>query len=107
VHAWRPATLRGDAYTLVGELPANETQVSDWSSTVGCWWSARTDPGEGPPTPELFAEFPMRPDGITGAIAWFERELRRPLVEQVRRHGIVCRRDWLVALDDGDQLALH
>jgi hypothetical protein len=81
-------------------------QVSDWSSSVGCWWSARTDPGGGPPTTELFAEFPLGPDGITRAVAWFERELRRPLVERVRHYGIMCRRDWLVELDDGYQLAL-
>jgi hypothetical protein len=81
-------------------------QVSDWSSSVGCWWSAQTDPGGGPPTTELFAEFPLGPDGITRAVAWFERELRRPLVERFRHYGVVCRRDWLVELDDGYQLAL-
>ena len=81
-------------------------QVSDWSSSVGCWWSARTDPGGGPPTTELFAEFPLGPDGITRAVVWFERELRRPLVERVRHYGVVCRREWLVELDDGYQLVL-
>jgi hypothetical protein len=81
-------------------------QVSDWSSSVGCWWSERTDPRQGPPTLELFAEFPLQPDGITRAVAWFAQELRRPLVEQVRRYGIVCRRDWLVVLDDDYQLSL-
>jgi hypothetical protein len=81
-------------------------QLSDWSSSVGCWWSARTDPGGGPPTTELFAEFPLGPDGITRAVAWFERELRRPLVERFRHYGVVCRRDWLVELDDGYQLVL-
>jgi len=81
-------------------------QVSDWSSSVGCWWSERADPRQGPPTLELFAEFPLQPDGITRAVAWFAQELRRPLVEQVRRYGIVCRRDWLVVLDDDYQLSL-
>ena len=81
-------------------------QVSDWSSSVGCWWSQRADPRQGPPTLELFAEFPLQPDGITRAGAWFAQELRRPLVERVRRYGIVCRRDWLVVLDDDYQLSL-
>jgi hypothetical protein len=81
-------------------------QVSDWSSSVGCWWSERADPRQGPPTLELFVEFPLEPDGITRAVAWFARELRRPLVERVRRYGIVCRRDWLVELDDDYQLLI-
>ena len=81
-------------------------QVSDWSSSVGCWWSEWTDPRQGPPTLELFAEFPLQPDGITRAVAWFAQELRRPLVEQVRRYGIVCRRDWLVVLDDDYQMSI-
>jgi hypothetical protein len=81
-------------------------QVSDWSSSVGCWWSKRTDPSEGPPTLELFAEFRLEPDGIAHAVAWFAQELHRPLVERVRRYGIVCRREWLVVLDDDYQLSL-
>jgi hypothetical protein len=81
-------------------------QVSDWSSSVGCWWSERADPRQGPPTLELFAEFPLRPDGITRAVAWFAQELRRPLVEQVRRYGIVCRREWRVVLDDDYQVSI-
>jgi hypothetical protein len=81
-------------------------QVSDWSSSVGCWWSERADPRHGPPTLELFAEFPLRPDGVTRAVAWFAQELRRPLVEQVRRYGVVCRRDWLVVLDDDFQVSI-
>jgi hypothetical protein len=81
-------------------------QVSDWSSSVGCWWSERADARHGPATLELFAEFPLRPDGVTRAVAWFAGELRRPLVEQVRRYGIVCRREWRVVLDDDYQLAI-
>jgi hypothetical protein len=75
-------------------------QVSEWSSSVGCWWSRRTDPGEGPATMELSAEFPLEPGGITRAAAWFERELRRPLLERVRRFGVAWQRDRLVVLDD-------
>jgi hypothetical protein len=75
-------------------------QVSEWSSSVGCWWSRRTDPVEGPATMELSAEFPLEPGGITSAAAWFERELRRPLLERVRRFGIAWQRDRLVVLDD-------
>jgi hypothetical protein len=81
-------------------------QVSDWSSSVGCWWSQRADPRQGPLTLELFVEFPLEPEGITRAVAGFAQELRRPLIEQVRGYGIVCRRDWLVVLDDDYQLLI-
>jgi hypothetical protein len=114
----RPPAVAPGSVFVVPDLPAVVVpharisgcslvlQVSDWSSSVGCWWSERADPHQGPSTLELFAEFPLRPDGITRAVAWFAQELRRPLVEQVRRYGIVCQRDWLVVLDDDYQLSI-
>ena len=75
-------------------------QVSEASSSVGCWWSRGSDPHTGPVTLELFAELPLGPDRAGGVLAWLERELRRPVVERVRSFGVVRRREWLVVLDD-------
>lgn len=82
-------------------------QVSEASSSVGCWWSRGSDPHTGPVTLELFAELPLGPDGAGGVLAWLERELRRPVVERVRSFGVVRRREWLVVLDDDLELPLH
>jgi hypothetical protein len=82
-------------------------QVAEWSSSVGCWWSAGTDPRPGPVAPELFAEFPLRPDGVGQAVAWLERELRRPVLERERRYGLARRRRWSLVLDDGRELAVR
>jgi hypothetical protein len=82
-------------------------QVSEASSSVGCWWSRGSDPHTGPVTLELFAELPLGPDGAGGVLAWLERELRRPVVERVRSFGVVRRREWLVVLDDDLELPMH
>jgi hypothetical protein len=50
-------------------------QVAEWSSSVGCWWSTGGDPTTAPAAEELFAEFPLHPDGPGRAVAWLEHEL--------------------------------
>lgn len=79
-------------------------QVAEWSSSVGCWWSFGPEPLAGPVAGELSAEFPMRPDGLGRAVAWLEEELRRPVVERVRRYGVAHRREWAVVMDDQYEL---
>jgi hypothetical protein len=79
-------------------------QVAEWSSSVGCWWSRGTDPGDGPLSLELSAEFPLHPDGIARAVAWLAAELRRPVLVQERSYGVARRRQWSLALDDGYEL---
>jgi hypothetical protein len=82
-------------------------QVAAWSSGVGCWWSVGTDPLAGPANLELASELPLQPDGLTRAVAWLERELRRPVVTRGRRYGPARRRQWAVVLDDGYELPLR
>ena len=82
-------------------------QVAEWSSSVGCWWTAGTDPRPGPAATGLFAEFPLRPDGVGQAVAWLERELRRPVTERDQRFGMLRRRRWSLVLDDGSELLLR
>jgi len=80
-------------------------QVAEWSASIGCWWSV----GDSTATPaagELFAEFPLRPDGPGRAVAWLERELRRPVLEREQGYGMVRRRRWSLVLDDGRALPL-
>jgi hypothetical protein len=89
-----------------GQVPGCSlvVQVAEWSSSIGCWWATGADPLAGPATSELFAEFPLRPDGHGQAVAWLERELRRPVVERVGRYGVARRRRWAVVMDDGYEL---
>jgi hypothetical protein len=82
-------------------------QVAEWSAGVGCWWSTADDPLAGPAAGELFAEFPLRPDGPGRAVAWLERELRRPVTEREHRYGVGRRQVWSVVLDDGRELAVR
>jgi hypothetical protein len=82
-------------------------QVAGWSASVGCWWSVGTDPRAGPANLELSAERPLRPDGLARAVAWLERELRRPVVTRARHYGLARRREWAVVLDDGYELPLR
>jgi hypothetical protein len=82
-------------------------QVAAWSSSVGCWWSVGTDPRAGPASLELATELPLEPDGLTRAVAWLERELRRPVVARDRHYGLARRRQWAVVLDDGYELPLR
>ena len=82
-------------------------QVAQWSSSVGCWWSAAGDPTTAPAAEELFTEFPLRPDGPAQAVAWLERELRRPVTERERRYGVVRRQVWSVTMDDGREVAVR
>jgi hypothetical protein len=82
-------------------------KVAEWSSSVGCWWSAADDPMTGPAAEELFAEFPLHPDGVDRAVAWLERELSRPVTERVRGYGVARRQVWSVVLDDGRELAVR
>jgi hypothetical protein len=79
-------------------------QVAGWSASVGCWWSAGTDPRTGPVNLELSAELPLEPDGPARAAAWLERELERPVLARVRRYGVARRQEWAVVLDDGYEL---
>jgi hypothetical protein len=81
-------------------------QVAEWSSSVGCWWSA-ADPMTGPAAHELFAEFPLRPNGPDRAVAWLERELARPVTERRHGYGVARRQVWSVVLDDGHELPLR
>jgi hypothetical protein len=82
-------------------------QVAEWSSSVGCWWTVGDDPGTGPLAGELFAEFPLRPDGVDRAVAWLEGELRRPVVSREHRYGVATRRRWSLVLDDGSELPVR
>jgi hypothetical protein len=82
-------------------------QVAEWSSSVGCWWTLGDDPRPGPLAAELFAEFPLRPDGVDRAVAWLGRELRRPVLEQEQGYGMLRRRRWSLVLDDGRELAVR
>jgi hypothetical protein len=82
-------------------------QVAEWASSVGCWWSSASDPTTGPAAEQLFAEFPLRPDGPGRAVAWLERELRRPVTERVAWFGVARRQVWSVVLDDGGELAVR
>ena len=82
-------------------------QVAEWSASVGCWWSAATAPATAPAAQQLFAEFPLRPDGVDRAVAWLERELSRPVTERVRGYGVARRQVWSVVLDDGRELAVR
>jgi hypothetical protein len=82
-------------------------QVAEWSSSVGCWWTLGDDPRPGPLAAELFAEFPLRPDGVDRAVAWLERELRRPVLQREQGHGMLRRRRWSLVLDDGRELAVR
>jgi hypothetical protein len=82
-------------------------QVAEWSSSVGCWWSVGTDPRSGPVALELSAELPLRPDGLARAVAWLERELRRPVAARARSYGVVRRREWAVVMDDGYELPVQ
>ncbi|HEY6708599.1 MAG TPA: hypothetical protein VJB61_13530 [Actinomycetota bacterium] len=82
-------------------------QVAEWSSSVGCWWSTAGDPTTAPAAEELFAELPLHPDGPGRAVAWLERELRRPVTDREHGYGVVRRRVWSVVLDDGRELAVR
>ena len=82
-------------------------QVAEWSSSVGCWWSAAGDPMTVPAVAELFAEFPLHPDGPARALVWLERELRRPVTERERGYGLARHQVWSVVLDDGGALAVR
>jgi hypothetical protein len=82
-------------------------QVAAWSSSIGCWWSVGTDPLAGPATLELFAEFPLRPDGPGQAVAWLEEALQRQVVERGGHYGVARRREWLVVMDDGYELPVR
>jgi hypothetical protein len=82
-------------------------QVAEWSGSVGCWWTVGEDPLAGPATPELFLELPLRPDGIGQAVAWVERELRRPVLVREHGYGPVRRRRWALELDDGRELPVR
>jgi hypothetical protein len=109
-----PGTGRIDAAASAVVLPhagvpgcSLVVQVAAWSSSVGCWWSVGTDPRAGPANLELSAELPLRPDGLTRAVAWLERELRRPVVARARRYGLARHQEWAVVLDDGYELPLR
>ena len=109
-----PGTGRIDAAASAVVLPHTGVpgrslvvQVAGWSASVGCWWSVGTDPRAGPANLELSAELPLRPDGLARAVAWLERELRRPVVIRARHYGLARRREWAVVLDDGYELPLR
>ena len=109
-----PGAARFDAEAAAVVLPLRRipgaslvVQVAEWSSSVGCWWSTAGDPTTAPAAEELFAEFPLRPDGPGRAVAWLERELRRPVVEREHRYGVAHRQVWSVVLDDGRELAVR
>jgi hypothetical protein len=109
-----PGTGRIDAAASAVVLPHAAVpgcrlvvQVAAWSSSVGCWWSVGTDPRAGPANLELSDEMPLRPDGLARAVAWLERELRRPVVTRARHYGVARRRQWAVVLDDGYELPLR
>ena len=108
-----PGAARVDAEAAAVVLPLRRVpgaslvvQLAEWSSSVGCWWSAG-DPTSGPAAEELFAELPLRPDGTAGAVAWLERELSRPVTERVQGYGVARRQVWSVVLDDGRELAVR
>jgi hypothetical protein len=82
-------------------------QVAAWSSSVGCWWSLGTDPRAGPANLELATELPLQLDGLARAVAWVERELRRPVVARDRHYGLARHRQWAVVRDDGYELPIR
>jgi hypothetical protein len=82
-------------------------QVAEWSSSVACWWSLGGDWRAHPGAPELFAEFPLEPDGTARALAWLERELRRPVVIRSRGSWLARRQRWVVTADDGAELVIR
>jgi hypothetical protein len=109
-----PGAARVDPEAAVVVLPLRRVpgaslvvQVAEWSSSVGCWWSATGDSATGPAAKELFAEFPLHPDGPGRAVAWLARELRRPVIERVRGYGVVRREGWSAVLDDRRELAVR
>jgi hypothetical protein len=109
-----PGSARADPEAAVVVLPHRRVpgcslvvKVAEWSSSVGCWWSAADAPMTGPAAEELFAEFPLHPDGVDRAVAWLERELRRPVTEGEHRYGLARRQVWSVVLDDGRELAVR
>jgi hypothetical protein len=109
-----PASGRIDAAASAVILPVQAVpgcclvvHVAEWSSSVACWWSAGTDWRVQLRDPELFAELPLQPDGVAGAVAWLERELRRPVAARSRSYGPVRRRRWVVVADDGAELTLR
>ena len=86
-----PGAARVDAEAAAVVLPLHQVpgaslvvQVAEWSSSVGCWWSAAADPMTGPAAQELFAEFALWPNGPDRAVVWLERELARPVTELLR-----------------------
>ena len=109
-----PASGRIDAADSAVLLPHQAVpgcrlvvQVATWSSSVACWWSAGPDWRAHPENPELFAEFPLEGGGIGRAVAWLERELRRPVATRSRSYGPARRQRWAVAGDDGTELVLR
>ena len=82
-------------------------QVAEWSSSVACWWSPGSDWLAHPGAPELFAEFPLEPDGTARAVTWLERELRRPVAIRSRGYGLARRQRWVVTADDGAELVVR
>jgi hypothetical protein len=62
-------------------------QVSDWSSSVGCWWSERTDPRQGPPTPTA-----GKPAAVSGRPAGDVSRL--PGLRRVTGTHCPCGRGW-------------
>ena len=109
-----PGTARVDPEAAAVLLPHRRIpgcslviQVAEWSSSVGCWWSATGDPMTIPAAEELFAEFPLFPNGPDRSVAWLERELRRPVAEREHGYGVARRQVWSVALDDGRELPVR
>ena len=105
-----PGTGRVDAAASAVLLPLAAVpgcrlvvQVAEWSSSVACWWSLASDWRAHPGAPELFAEFPLQPDGTTRAVAWLERELLRPVAIRSRGYGPARRQRWVVTADDGPE----
>ncbi len=109
-----PASGRVDAAASAVFLPHPAVpggglvvQVAEWSSSVACWWSVGSDWRAHPGPPELFAEFPLQPDGVARAVAWLERELRRPVAARSQRVGLARRWQWVVVADDGAELVVR
>lgn len=108
-----PATGRIDAAASAVIVPHPTipgcrlvVQLAEWSSSVACWWSVGSDWRAQAGSPGLFAEFPLRPDGVARAVAWLERELRRPVAVRGRSYGLVVRRWWALA-GEGGELVVH
>jgi hypothetical protein len=109
-----PGAARVDPEAAAVVLPLRQVpgaslvvQVAAWSSSVGCWWSTAGDPTTAPAAEELFVELPLHPDGSGRAVAWLERELRRPVTDREHGYGVARRRVWSVILDDGRELAVR